>query len=160
MSQEQPSQQDRGLFGLFGGKKDEHQQQHGTTGDNTTDQGHGSHVSTGTEYGTGAVDQGAGSHTGYGTGVGHVSHTPDTGYNAAAGEYTTGAPNATHPGGEEKKHGLLGKLHKSGSSSSSSSSDEEAGESKGRRKKGSIREKIKSVLPGRKKEENPTIVMS
>ncbi|KAJ7197878.1 hypothetical protein O6H91_Y502500 [Diphasiastrum complanatum] len=119
MSQEQPSQQDRGLFGLFGGKKDEHQQQHGTTGDNTTDQGHGSHVSTGTEYGTGAVDQGAGSHTGYGTGVGHVSHTPDTGYNAAAGEYTTGAPNATHPGGEEKKHGLLGKLHKSGSSSSS-----------------------------------------
>ncbi|KAJ7524448.1 hypothetical protein O6H91_17G006000 [Diphasiastrum complanatum] len=190
MSHEQSSQQDRGLFGLFGGKKDEHPQQHGTTGYNTADQGHGGHVPSGTGYGTGPVDQGAeynvapgqgghttgteystgtgtgyggsyGSDTGYGTaaGVGQVGHTPDTGYKTAGAGYTPGAPHTTHPGGEEKKHGLLGKLHKSGGSSSSSSSDEEAGEGKERRKKGGIKEKIKSVLPGHKKEEDPTRLM-
>ncbi|KAK3231948.1 hypothetical protein Dsin_003829 [Dipteronia sinensis] len=63
---------------------------------------------------------------------------------------------------EEKKPGLFGKVHRSGSSSSSSSSDEEGEEGeekkKKRKEKKGLKDKLKEKMSGEKKQEVDTSV--
>ncbi|KAH9320231.1 hypothetical protein KI387_022000 [Taxus chinensis] len=146
-------QHDRGLFGLFGKKHEEgsHEQPppHIQQGYNY-DQPAAPHTQQGYNYDQpaphtqqGYNDYGYGD-AGAGVGAGEVYHAPPpAGYN----EEMYGVSQAHGKQGEEKSHGLLGKLHRTHSnSSSSSSSDEEDKEGGGRKKKG-LKEKIKENLP-------------
>jgi hypothetical protein len=130
-----PEHQDRGLFGLFGKKKEDdkitpppstHTQITPPTSTHTQTQS--AHLYPTNPPHSAAVDQQ------YGQGYGHGHE----------GQFTAGEA------GKQQHTGLLGKLHRTNSSSSSSSSDEEEGGKKkegGRKKKG-IKDKIKEKLPG------------
>ncbi|GLJ19014.1 hypothetical protein SUGI_0341000 [Cryptomeria japonica] len=111
--------QDRGLFGLFGKKKEE--------------ETHQQHVSAVDPHMAGVTPHEQGH-------VGEAHPVPVSHGHVEEGK--------VHGEGVEKKQegGLMAKLHRSNSSSSSSSSDEEEdekGEKKKKKKKGGLKDKIK-----------------
>jgi len=132
MAEQAPEHQDRGLFGLFGKKKEE------TEGKHDDQIIHPPSTHTQNEAQTDAAS--------------YYPAAPQHGVEHCQGHGHEGQ--LTPEEAEEKKHtGLTGKLHRTHSSSSSSSSDEEkegAGKKKkegGRKKKGA-KDKTKEKLPG------------
>ncbi|GLJ19016.1 hypothetical protein SUGI_0341030 [Cryptomeria japonica] len=145
-----PEHQDRGLFGLFGKKKEEETHQQHDIAVDPYGQGHVADDYEG-------IDE---SHPMYGHVVeahpapvshGHLgeAHPVPVSHGHVEG-------GKLHGEGEEKKHegGLMGKLHRSNSSSTSSSSDEEEDE-KGekKKKKGGLKDKLRVHGRHEKKEE-------
>nr|ABU89744.1 dehydrin-like protein [Picea abies] len=127
MAEQAPEHQDRGMFGLFGKKKEEEGRQ-----DDQITQTPATH--THNEAQTEAASY-------YPTSPHEVEHGPGHGHEGQL----------TPEEAEQQKHkGLVGKLHRTHSSSSSSSSDEEeeGGKKKevGRKKKGA-KDKNKEKLP-------------
>jgi hypothetical protein len=172
-----PEHQDRGLFGLFGKKKEEE----GRHDDQimppaaTHIQTQAAHPCASNAPHTAAIHtqnqaahpyasnlpHTAATHTQTQAAQPYASNPPhtvavDQQYGQVYGHGHGGQSTAGEP--EKQQHtGVMGKLHRTNSSSSSSSSDEEKGGKKkegGRKKKG-IKDKIKEKLPGKQHTSDP-----